>query len=260
MKKERLTKTNPLFTPSLIPHGNGKLLDYDDAESCISYRYAQFNTRAIADCPFRSKGCEAVCYATKGNHQYPSVKDSRSRSHEESKRDDFAIRMEYTVRYHLNTKRFKGCVMIIRIHESGDFYSVQYLRKWIKIWESLENEPVLFVFYTKSFPFFLMLTEQEKNMIRRMMKAGKLAMNLSIDDTTSKKQLTAYLQMIADYPLANTYRVTETATEDDDKCDCANCAKCGACNTAKGGHKVVEIHSASNADKETYRKNKRSGK
>ena len=248
-----------LFTASLIPHGNGKLLDYDNDETGEKFRYAQFNTRAILDCPFRSSGCEAVCYATKGNHQFPSVKDSRSRSFEESKRKDFSLRMEYTIRYHMNTKRYKGNVMIIRIHESGDFYSLQYLKKWIQIWKNLEDEPVLFVFYTKSFPFFLMLTEEEKDIIRNMMKAGKLAMNLSIDDTTTKEQMIAYLDMLKQYPLANTYRVTETATEDDDKCDCANCAKCGACNKAQGKEKVVEIHSASNADKEKYRKNRRSG-
>lgn len=256
MKKERLTKSNPLFSPSLIPHGNGKLLDYDDVENGISFRYSQFNTRAIVDCPFRSAGCEAVCYATKGNHQFPSVKDSRSRSFEESKRDDFPLRMGYTIRYHMNTKRYKGTVMILRIHESGDFYSLQYLRKWVQIWKDLEGMPVLFVFYTKSFPFFLMLTEEEKNIIRRMMKSGQLSMNLSIDDTTSARQRIAYLEMMKEYPLANTYRVTETATESDDKCDCADCAKCGACNKAQGKEKVVEIHSASNADKEEYRKNK----
>ena len=150
--------------------------------------------------------------------------------------------------------------MIIRIHESGDFYSLQYLRKWVEIWKNLEDENVLFVFYTKSFPFFLMLTDEEKEIIRHMMKSGKLAMNLSIDDTTTKEQMIAYLKMLKEYPLANTYRVTEKVSEADDKCDCANCAKCGACNKAQGKEKVVEIHSASNADKDEYRKNRRSGK
>ena len=258
--KERLTKNNPLFTASLIPNGNEKLLDFDDEKSCISYRYAQFNTLAIDDCPFRSAGCEKVCYATKGNHVFPSVKKSRSRSHEESKRDDFPLRMEYTIRYHMNTKRYKGNVMIIRIHESGDFYSVQYLRKWLEIWKNLEGESVLFVFYTKSFPFFLMLNDDEKSIINRMMKNGQLSMNLSIDDTTTAEQIENYLRMIKEFPLANTYRVTEKVSATDDKCDCENCAKCGACNKAQGKEKVVEIHSASNADLVEYRKNKRSGK
>lgn len=251
----KMTKNSPLFTSALIPHGNGKLLDYNNEKTGEKFRYAQFNTRAILDCPFRSKGCETICYATKGNHQFPSVKNSRLKSFVESTQNDFPERMTYTIRYHLNTKRYKGNIMIIRIHESGDFYSVKYLRKWVQIWKNLEGEPVIFVFYTKSFPFFLWLTEEEKDIIRNMMKAGKLAINLSIDDTTKKVQMLAYLEMIKQFPLANTYRVTETAAEDDDKCDCANCAKCGACNKAQGKEKVVEIHSASNADKEIYRKN-----
>ena len=253
----KMTKTNPLFTSAMIPHGNGKLLDFDDLENGISFRYAQFNTRAILDCPFRSSGCEAVCYATKGNHQYPSVKDSRSRSYEESKREDFPLRMEYTIRYHLQSKRYKGSVMILRIHESGDFYSVQYLRKWVKIWRSMEAEPVRFVFYTKSFRFFLMLNEEEKETIRKLMKSGQLSINLSLDDTTSKDQKISYLEMISTFPLANTYTCTEDpgSVQHDNVCDCANCAKCGACNTAKGKVTVVKIHSASKADMEEYRKN-----
>lgn len=252
------TKKNPLFTSALIPHGNGKLLDFDNLESGEKIRYAQFNTRAITDCPFRSAGCETVCYATKGNHQFPSVRESRSRSFEVSKQENFPDMMEYTIRYHLTTKHFDGAVMLIRIHESGDFYSLQYLRKWVKIWERFDSkDPIRFVFYTKSFPFFLMLTEDEKNTIRRMMEEGRLSMNLSMDDTTSPEQRIAYLKMLAEYPLANTYYCTEhveTVTHDT-VCDCADCAKCGTCNKAEGKKTVVKIHSASNADMETYREN-----
>lgn len=258
MKKERMTKSNSLFTSALIPHGNGKLLDYDNPETGERIRYAQFNTRAILDCPFRSAGCESVCYATKGNHQFPSVKTSREKSYEVSKEDNFSERMIYTIRYHMNTKRYKDNIMLIRIHESGDFYSVQYLRKWVETWKTFESsDSVRFVFYTKSFRFFLMLAEEEKETIRNMMKTGKLSINLSIDDTTTKEQLVRYLEMIKEFPLCNTYRVTEKVTETDDKCDCADCAKCGACNKAQGKEKVVEIHSASNADLDKYRKAER---
>lgn len=260
MSTEKLTKSNPLFTSSLIPHGNGKLLDFDNLETGEKIRYAQFNTRAIEDCPFRSEGCEAVCYATKGNHMFPSVIESRIRSYEVSKKENFSETMTYTIRYLLKTKRYRDAIMLIRIHESGDFYSLQYLKKWVRIWARFNyTKKVRFVFYTKSFMFFLMLTEEEKTIIRNMMKAGTLSINLSLDDTTTTEQKIAYLKMLKEFPLCNTYRVTEKVTEKDDKCDCANCAKCGACNTASGKEKVVEIHSASNADKEKYRKGKRSG-
>jgi len=254
MKEKR---NSPKYTTALIPHGNGKLVDYTD-DSGNSFRYAQVNTRAVIDCPFRSAGCEAVCYATKGNHVFKSVKASRSRSYEETRREDFGEAIAYTIRTEKETARFRNSTMIVRIHESGDFYSVQYLRKWLKAWRELEQDDgVQFTFYTKSFPFFLMLTDEEADDLNRMISSGKIAMNLSMDDTTSPEQRIAYLKMLVRYPKANTYRCTETPETEkhDNVCDCENCAKCGTCNKGTGTVTVVKIHSASNADMETYRKN-----
>ena len=207
---------------------------------------------------FRSAGCERVCYATKGKHNCPDVKASRSRSYEETRRADFVDAIAYTVRVEKQSKRYADAVMIVRIHESGDFYSVQYLRKWLKAWRELENaDGVKFVFYTKSFPFFLKLTAEEKETVNRLIRAGKLAMNLSMDDTTTIEQKTAYLAMLKAFPLANTYYCTEHVdeVEHDDVCDCADCAKCGTCNKGTGRRTVVKIHSASRADMDAYRAN-----
>ena len=249
-------RNNPLYTTALQTSGNGKLLDYDDDENEIAYRYAQVNVRAVIDCPFRSKGCESVCYATKGNHVFRSVKESRSRSYNETKRNDFSEAMVYTIKTEKLTARYKNAVMIVRIHESGDFYSLQYLKKWVKVWKAFENDnSIVFVFYTKSFPFFLMLTEEEKETIRRLQKSGRLSINLSLDDTTNQSQRIAYLDMIATYPLCNTYYCTEDVNqvEHDNVCDCADCAKCGACNKSTGKKTVVKIHSASKTDMKKYR-------
>jgi len=43
-------------------------------------------------------------------------------------------------------------VDILRLHDSGDFYSVDYLNKWIQI--AKDNKNVIFYAYTKSIPFF----------------------------------------------------------------------------------------------------------
>ena len=261
--KKQYTKKSQLFTEGLLPKGNAKLVDFDDEKTGISYRYAQFNTRAVIDCPFRSAGCEKICYATKGNHIYTSVKESRINSHAESLREDFSEAMCYTIHYYMNnTKRYRGNVMIVRIHESGDFYSVQYLRKWIKIWvEMMQEDGVVFVLYTKSFPFFLMLAEEEKEVIRSAMRAGKLSINCSIDDTTSPEQFRAFLQMRKEFPQVNVYTCTEKTEgiPEDNVCTCADCAQCGKCNTPAGRETFVKIHSASKADMVEYRKNKRSG-
>lgn len=255
-------RTNEMYLNSLLLHGNGKLLDYEDIESCISYRYAQFNTRAIKDCPFASEGCKAVCYATKGNHVFKSVKESRERSHNDSKRDNFSECMIYTIATEKQSKRYKDAVMLIRIHESGDFYSVQYLRKWLKVWKAYKNDmSVQFKLYTKSFPFFLMLTEEEKELINSMLETSQLSINLSLDDTTTTEQFNNYMEMRKVFPKANTYYATEdpNKVKHNNVCDCANCAKCGICNHATGDTTTVKIHSASNADMKKYRKSKRNG-
>lgn len=252
-------RENPLYNDSMILHGNGKLLDFDNPETGEKIRYAQFNTRAVIDCPFRSKGCEAVCYATKGNHNFFDVKASRSRSYESTRRADFVESIVYTIKVEKQSKRYLDAVMRVRIHESGDFYSLQYLKKWVSIWAETEGtEGVAYTLYTKSFPFFLKLSATEKAVINRMLKSGKLAINWSVDDTTSKAQLDAYLDCVRTFPKANTYRCTEhvESTAHDNICDCADCAKCGTCNKTDGKVTVVKIHSASKADMEVYRNNK----
>lgn len=251
-------RANALYTTALILSGNNKLVDYDDEETGVSYRYAQVNTRAIIDCPFRSAGCEKVCYATKGRHNCSNVKDSRERSANETHRKDFSDALIYTIELEKTTGRYSGKVMLIRIHESGDFYSVQYLKKWVKVWEHFDGDmSVRFVFYTKSFPFFLMLCDSERAIINRMIDAGQIAINLSVDDTTSREQWKAYHDMRDAFPKANTYYCTEhvDSVEHDNVCDCANCAKCGTCNKGTGKKTVVKIHSASKNDMAGYREN-----
>lgn len=258
VKRETLKskRESPLYNKAFTPCGNGKLLDYDNPETGEKIRYAQINTRPIKDCPFRSKGCEAVCYACKGNHMFPSVQKSREESYEGTRRADYEESMTYTIRTEKGTKRYFDATMYIRTHEAGDFYSFQYLRKSLHTWKQFTpNDHIEFKFYTKSFPFFLMLTKEEKDILRRLMKDGIVTIMLSVDDTTSPEQWKAYHKMREEFPLCNTYYCTEFPEKvpHDHICDCANCAKCGKCNKATGIVIVVKIHSASKADMEVYR-------
>lgn len=259
-KAETMTvmRRHELYTKALLLHGNGKLLDFDDVETGLKYRYAQYNTRAVVCCPFRSKGCEKFCYATKGHHTAQNVIDSRDFSTEETKREDFAERVIYTIETELKSKRYSGCIMIIRLHESGDFYSLQYLRKWLKVFSHfLFDDRVIFCFYTKSFPFFLMLTEDEKAVVNTGLKNGRIAMSLSKDDTMTAYQLECLEKCRKAYPLANVYYCTEKPedVEHDTICDCADCARCGKCIHTTGITVVVVIHSASKNDMQAYREN-----
>lgn len=263
MKRETMKekRENKLYTKALVLHGNNKLRDFTD-DNGTSYKYAQVNTRAVIDCPFKSAGCTAVCYATKGNHVFPSVKESREKSYNETRRADFAEALIYTIEVEKTSKRYADAIMLVRVHESGDFYHIDYLKKFVKIWDYFTRRAetysaeIRFPLYTKSFPLFNMLTDAEKDIIRKAMDAGVLAISASLDDTTTPAQKIAYLKMQADYPLLNVYYCTENIEKvpHDNVCDCADCAACGTCNKATGKKTVVKIHSASNDDIETYRK------
>lgn len=250
-------RENKLYCTSFILNGNNKLLDYDDQENGISYRYAQFNTRARIDCPYASKGCLNVCYACTGNHNFPSVKKSRERSYNDSLKDNFADMIIFTIEVELQSGRYKDKHMIVRIHESGDFYSFEYLLKWIKVFEHFENDSrITFCFYTKSFKFFLELDEESKAIVNRCLENNVIAMSLSIDDTTTFEQLARATKIKKLFPLVNVYYCTENieAIEHDNKCDCENCAKCGTCTKTSGKVTVVKIHSASEKQLVKYRK------
>ena len=51
----------------------------------------------------------------------------------------------------------------VRIHDSGDFYSVDYLNKWVQI--AKDNKDVIFYAYTKSIPFFKLTKEMNTNFL-----------------------------------------------------------------------------------------------
>lgn len=168
-------RANELYCDAFQTYGNDKLKDYYNEETGIFYKYAQFNTIAGFCCPYASAGCMIACYAKGGLHKMPSVKQSREKSYKASLDVRFAEKMVYTIEVELTSRRYNGNVMIIRIHESGDFYSLEYLKKWVKIFSAFNDGRVNFCFYTKSFRYFLQLSEEEKEIIRRGMESGNIA-------------------------------------------------------------------------------------
>jgi hypothetical protein len=78
------------------------------------------------------------CYAIKAQVRFPVVMASRQRNLEASKKDDFQIDI--------------GCSKMVRVHESGDFYSQSYVNKWAGIARS--KPEVIFYAYTKRMNHF----------------------------------------------------------------------------------------------------------
>ena len=103
--------------------------------------YKTINNKTV--CPF-AKDCIKYCYAQKGNYKYPSVIKGLNNRYELSKTADFVPQMNATIVLQRPTH--------VRIHDSGDFYSIEYLLKWVDIANT--NKEVIFYAYTKSIPFF----------------------------------------------------------------------------------------------------------
>ena len=96
-------------------------------------------------CPFAA-ACVKYCYAQKGNYtRFPIVQELMEKKYEISKQNNFNSLMNAEIK--------KKKATHIRIHDSGDFYSIKYLAKWIQIAEF--NPSIIFYAYTKSIKFFV---------------------------------------------------------------------------------------------------------
>ena len=96
-------------------------------------------------CPFAA-ACVKYCYAQKGNYtRFPIVQELMEQKYEISKQNNFNSLMNAEIK--------KKKATHIRIHDSGDFYSVKYLQKWVQIAEF--NPSIIFYAYTKSIKFFV---------------------------------------------------------------------------------------------------------
>ena len=106
-------------------------------------------------CPFAAD-CVKFCYAQKGNYtRFPVVKESQEKKYLLTKEDNFVDLITAAI------KRKKATH--IRIHDSGDFYSINYLLKWVNI--ANDNPGVTFYAYTKSIQFFKGCINIPANMI-----------------------------------------------------------------------------------------------
>lgn len=107
-----------------------------------------------------AKECAAFCYAMTGTFQFPDTMAKNEISLMFTLTKEFT---DKTIRYLANitktqpnaTKQATNKLHIVRIHDSGDFYSLKYLAKWLKIAKTFPT--VMFYAYTKQ----TKLAEQE---------------------------------------------------------------------------------------------------
>lgn len=203
-----------------VSRGNAKLISNDNTLFLI------WNLPARMTCPNKTHNCSVFCYAVKAEILYKDCMPSRQRNFKESLKDDFADRMTFTILKAIRYDR-KHRKVVVRIHESGDFYNVKYANAWLKVMENLKGENVVFIAYTKSFAYFDGISLPHNFRLRASIWADTKETDLA----TIKRN---------NWPI---YTAVEHFQKGDKftRCRCSDCATCGKC-WAKYHDIRCEIH------------------
>jgi hypothetical protein len=106
--------------------------------------------------------CASGCYAQSGAYRFGNVKTKYESRLELSQTEAFVPTLLAEIEQVKATASKRGKQCLIRIHDSGDFYSVQYINKWLEI---IQSQPdTLFYAYTKQVSQFKAL-DIPKNLI-----------------------------------------------------------------------------------------------
>lgn len=89
--------------------------------------------------------CAKWCYAKQGTYNFSNVKRKHESNFEATRQNDFINRIVSEI----STKRR---IDAVRIHDAGDFYSLEYLYKWLTLAKLHEN--IIFYAYTKQIRMF----------------------------------------------------------------------------------------------------------
>jgi hypothetical protein len=113
-------------------------------------------------CPF-ADSCIKFCYAQKGAYIWSNVKPAFEKRYQITLQDNFADIMQTEI----NKKRPD----VVRVHDSGDYYSRAYLQKWLTIFKN--NPNVHFYSYTNSISLFKELKQLPNNFTVIYSDSGK---------------------------------------------------------------------------------------
>ena len=110
-----------------------------------TYRH---NGKTFNTCPGAS-ACRAVCYAKQGTYRFRNVVNARAHNLTLACQSDFVAKVSEDLSIlTIKNKRCRKPYSVVRLHDSGDFYSQEYLDGWSKI--AAQFKHVIFYAYTKS--------------------------------------------------------------------------------------------------------------
>lgn len=97
--------------------------------------------------------CAVGCYARQGTYQFGNVKSAHESKLELTQNDTFVGMMIAEIERWLKKRSTKS--LKVRIHDAGDFYSQDYLDRWLKVMRHFDtNNRVSFYAYTKQVKMF----------------------------------------------------------------------------------------------------------
>ena len=199
-----------------LSHGNKKLVPNDKVKFLI------WSLPPISTCPFATPMCKKFCYAMKAFKAYPNARNAWEDNFKESQNRFFAQEMILAIAKELDRPSVKKAkTLVVRIHESGDFYSKEYAKAWLKVaWYFMGYAPnkVKFMAYTKSIEFF---------------KDERIPENMAVrfslwDDTEPTQKALAEEMGLPIYTAVDKF-TTEPKAE---RCGCVDCGKCCKCWSA----------------------------
>lgn len=151
-----------------LSDGNGKLNKTSGGEYKIlgfgipaDYAFVH-NGVAHNTCPGAGP-CRGVCFAKQGRYIMGAVRDNRIDNLMESMKDTFVDDVVAAIKK-------RRTYNTIRVHDSGDFYSQEYLDKWYAIARALPH--IVFYAYTKT--LFLDLHTHRPDNFRLVQSLGGL--------------------------------------------------------------------------------------
>lgn len=126
----------------------------------------------LTTCPGKTDYCSKVCYATKGFFRMTNVQKSLQANFVIAESTDFIDEVMNSIR--------KQKLKAVRIHPAGDFYSKEYIDKWITI---VRNNPdVKFWVYTRSWRIKSLVPK-----IKELSELSNIQVFASTDDTHTEK-------------------------------------------------------------------------
>ena len=195
-----------------LSEGNKKLKPSADV------RYLIWNLPAVKTCPFATEMCKKACYAKKAEcGARPSVLPCRLKNLKRSAGTDFISDMILTITAYCNRPCYRNAkTVVIRIHESGDFYNRKYAKAWLKIARQFHgNDKIVFMAYTKSVEYFEGLQIPDNFKLRYSLWS----------DTDPRQYEKAVKMGLPVYTAVDSF----TTEKPINRCLCKNCSTCQKC-------------------------------